>query len=111
MTWPNNQTRRLHIDQREFLWHLNGNRIERDVRITVGTRQGRFFLFIDPYAHDFEITPANIRRAVQWALRAGWSPDRGPTRSLAYSMEKQEFFWLAEACKFAYQMERNHPAD
>lgn len=111
MTWPKKQTRRLHIDQREFLWRLNGNRIERDVRITVGTRQGIFFLFIDPYAHDFEITPANIRRAVQWALRAGWSPDRGPTRSLAYSMEIQDFIWLAQECKFAYQMERNDSAD
>lgn len=103
MTWPKRHTRRLHIDKKEFLWHISGNTIESDVRITVGTQKGRYFLFIDPYAHDLEITPSSIRGAVEWALKAGWSPDKGPTRGMAYSTERKEFFWLPEGVKFEYE--------
>ncbi len=66
-------------------------------------------MFIDPYAHEFEITPASIRKAVEWALKTGWSPDSGPTRGLAYSHEKGTFYWLPEGQKFAYQAGNSDP--
>ena len=102
MTWPKRYTRRLHIDHREFLWHIDGNSIESEVRITVGTRKDKYFLFIDPYAHDFEITPSGIGDAVKWALKEGWAPESGPTRGMAYSKEKKRFFWLPEGVRFGY---------
>jgi hypothetical protein len=111
MAWPKKHTRRFHIENRDFLWHLNGNSIESDARITVGTLRGKYVLFIDPYAYDLEITPASILKAAEWALESGWSPDNGPSRSLAYSMEKKEFFWLPEGQKFAYEAEESDPDD
>lgn len=105
MSWPKRHTRRLHIDHREFLWHINGNSIELEVRITVGTQQGKYFLFIDPYAHDLEITPSSIRSAIEWALKEGWSPEKGPDRGMGYSMKEKGFFWLPEGVRFGYEIE------
>ncbi len=96
MTWPKRHTRRIHIGGVEYLWHLSGNAIDTPANITVGTEDGAYFLFIDPYAHDFEITPSSVRAATDWALAEGWSPERGPTMRMAYSMDKREFIWLTE---------------
>ena len=96
MTWPRRHSRQIHIGGTEYLWHLSGNNIYTPANVSVGTENGRYFLFIDPYAHDFEITPACVRAAVEWALAEGWSPERGPTRRLAYSMEAKGFIWVGE---------------
>ncbi len=106
MSWPKKHTRCVHVNDREFLWHLSGNNIESDTRITVGTQNGKSFLFIDPYDHDFEIKPSNIQRAIGWALEQGWLPDKGPSRAMAFSSAEKTFFWLPENSKFAYQMEK-----
>lgn len=104
MSWPKRHTRRLCIGTQEYLWHLDGNTIESEARITVGTQKGKYVLFIDPYAHDFEIKPSTIRKAVEWALNAGWSSETGPTRGMAYSMDMKNFFWLPDQVKFEYEI-------
>ena len=104
MAWPKKHTRRLHVDDREYLWHISGNEIESANPITVGIETGKYFLFIDPYAHEFEITPSNVCAALEWALGEGWCPESGPTRSMAFSPETKEFYWLPDGSKFAYEM-------
>ncbi len=68
MAWPKKHTRRIHINDCEYLWHVSGNEVYNENPITVGTESGKFVLFINPYAHDWEITPSNVRAAIEWAL-------------------------------------------
>jgi hypothetical protein len=103
MAWPKRNTRRLHIADCEYLWHLSGNNICKENRITVGTETGKHFLFIDPYPHDFEITPSSISRAVKWAIENGWSPIDGPTRNMCLSENK--FRWLPSGVKYGNQLD------
>ena len=60
-----------------------------------------------PDAHEFQITPLNIRSATQWALKEGWSPEKGPTMGMAYSMETKGFCRVPEGVKFLYEIEQN----
>ena len=96
MTWPKRHTRRIHIGDVEYLWHLSGNNIDTPAHVTVGTESGAYFLFVDPYAHDFEITPSNVKAATEWALAKGWSPDNGPTKRMAYYEHEECFVWVKE---------------
>ncbi len=105
MTWPKKHTRRLRFNDREWLWHVSGGEIWAETPITVGTEAGRYVFHIDPYAHDFEITPAMIRRAIKWALSEGWSPENGPIRSMAYSTETESFYWLPKGMRYARELE------
>lgn len=102
MTWPKKHTRTVHIEGSEYLWHLSHNTIYRENRITAGTKSGKYFLFIDPYDHDFEITPSNIVRAIQWAIQNGWSPTEGPSRNMSFS--NSTFRWLPDDVKFESQL-------
>lgn len=104
MAWPKKHTRRIHIGDREYLWHISGNEIETENSITVGTENGKYFLFVDPYAYDFEITPANVRAALEWALDRGWCPESGSTRGMAFSPEAKDFYWLPAGVRFAYEI-------
>jgi hypothetical protein len=103
MAWPKKHTRQLHIADTEYLWHLSRNIIYRETPITVGTRSGKYFLHIDPYDHDFEITPGSIRSAVEWALQNGWSPDYGTTHNLTFS--NGHFQWLPNDVRFKNQIQ------
>lgn len=101
----------MRVGDREFLWHISGNEVESETSITVGTESGRFFLFIDPYAHDFEIKPSSVRSALEWALREGWSVESGGNRGVAFSTETKDFYWLPEGIKFAYKMTSGESGD
>ena len=109
VTWPKKHTRQLHIGDIEYLWHLSRNSIYRETPITVGTRSGKYFLHIDPYDHDFSITPSSIRGALEWALHSGWSPHDGPTRNMTFS--DGSFQWLPDDVRFKNQLQDSPPSD
>ena len=110
MAWPKKHTRRIHVGGCEFLWHISGNEVESTSPITVGTEGGKSFLFIDPYSHEFEITPSNIRSALEWAVGQGWSPESGVTRGMAFSPERG-FYWLPAGVKFADALANDEAGD
>ncbi len=105
MAWPKKDTRKIVVNGMDFLWHLSGNALDnKETVITAGTREGKYFLFIDPYPWDFEIKPVNIAAAVQWALNEGWTPGAGPNRHMAFSAITQSFVWLPEGKKFLHEV-------
>jgi hypothetical protein len=67
----------IEVDDRSYVWVLEGNEIyssERWIIVTLlGTSYSR--LYIDPYDHDFEIRPANIALAIRAARKMGWKPE------------------------------------
>ncbi len=69
--------RKIEVDDRSYIWVLEGNEIfssERWIIITLsGTNYSK--LYIDPYNYDFEIRPANIALAIKAARKMGWKPE------------------------------------
>ncbi len=69
--------RTIEVDNRSYIWVLEGNEIstpERRIIVTLsGTSDSR--LYINPYDHDFEIKPANIAAAIKAARKMGWRPE------------------------------------
>ncbi|GJM25526.1 MAG: hypothetical protein DHS20C16_19410 [Phycisphaerae bacterium] len=104
MAWPKKHTRRIRINNREWLWHISGGGTWAETPITVGIEEGRYVFHIDPYAHDLDITPSMIRHAIEWALAEGWSPEEGPIRSMAYSDETHSFYWLPSGARYAREV-------
>ena len=67
----------IEVDDRSYIWVLEGNEIfssERWIIVTLlGTSYSR--LYIDPYDYDLEIRPANIALAIKAARKMGWKPE------------------------------------
>ena len=106
MAWPKKNTRKITVNGIEFLWHLSKNSIDsKETLITAGSQHDRFFLFIDPYPWEFEIKPAHISAAVEWASKQGWNPETGPSKYLAFSAKAQKFVWLPDGIKHLHQIE------
>lgn len=106
MTWPKKDTRKINVNGMDFLWHLSGNTVDtKETVITTGRQNGKFFLFIDPYPWEFEIRPADIAKAVQWAAGKGWTAENGPNRHMAWSSKEKSFIWLPEGKKFLHEIE------
>ena len=105
MSWSKKHTRAITVEGQKFIWHLSGNRLDgKDVLLTVGKEKDRYFLFIDPYPWDFEITPANIATAIKWALQQGWTPEKGPSKNMVWSAGKNSFVWLPEGIRFLHEI-------
>ncbi|MDY7030732.1 MAG: hypothetical protein SVY10_02350 [Thermodesulfobacteriota bacterium] len=97
MTWPKKGTRKLVIDNKDYLWHYDAHcpLCSSDV-FTIGRPGKKFVLFIDPNPWGFELRPASVVAAITWALKKGWSPDSGPNRSIAWNDKTQEYEWLPD---------------
>ena len=107
MAWTQKDTRRIIVAGQKFLWHLPGNRLDgKDVMLTVGKDKDRYFLFIDPYAWDFELTPKNITEAFKWALQQGWTTEKGPSRYMAWSSADSGFVWLPKGISFIHELKQ-----
>lgn len=97
MAWPKKGTRKIVVCGETYNWHYNAHCLwcSEDV-FTVGKEGQPYVLFIDPFPFGEEIRPANVARSVQWAVSEGWSPENGPTRTMALDDEHNEFVWLKE---------------
>lgn len=100
MAWPKKGTRKIVVDGQDFLWHYSGHcSLCSDSVITVGREDNRFFLFIDPYPHDFIVSPASIAESIRWALKEGWTCQFGPTRAMAFDSTTQNNVWLPDGVR------------
>ena len=97
MAWPKKGTRKLTVNNEVYLWHYSGHcpLCSKDV-FTIGMAGKPYVLFIDPFPHAFEMTPASVAQAIQWAVENGWTPDRGPTRAMVLDEIENRFVWLAD---------------
>ncbi len=95
MAWPKKGTRKIVVDQEEFLWHYDAccPTCSNDV-FTAGKAGEPYVLFIDPYPWAVEIGPGYVAKAIRWAKMQGWSALKGPTRALSFDSDTEEFFWL-----------------
>ncbi len=96
MAWPKRGTRKIVVDQEEFVWHYDAHcpYCSDDV-FTAGKEGAPFVLFIDPLAWAFEIRPRSVAAAIRWARKGGWSAEEGPTQAIALNHKTDEFQWLA----------------
>lgn len=100
MAWPKKKTRKIVVDGTPFLWHYSAGCLYcSDAVITVGKEDDRFYLFIDPYPHDFEFRPAKIADAIRWAIAEGWTSANGPTRGMAYDSTLGSNVWLPQGAR------------
>jgi hypothetical protein len=97
MAWPKKGTRELVINDQKYLWHYDAHCPLCSSKVfTVGQEGKSFVLFIDPYPWGFELRPASVVSAIKWALKKNWSPESGPTRSMAWNDDSQMFEWLPD---------------
>jgi hypothetical protein len=70
--------RKIEIADHTYLWTLEGNEIYTENRWIIVTLQGTSYsnLYINPYAHAFEIKPSSIKQAVLFARKNGWLPEQ-----------------------------------
>ena len=97
MAWPKKGTRKLVVDGNDYLWHYNGHcpLCSSDV-FTIGQAGDKFVLYIDPFPWEFELRPASVVTAIQWALNKGWTSEFGPTRAMAWNDSSHKFQWLLD---------------
>ena len=97
MAWPRKGTRKLVVDEEEYLWHYDAHcpLCSTDV-FTIGQEGGRFVLYIDPFPWGFEFRPASVVKGIRWALRNGWTAESGPSRAIVWNDAAQDFEWLPE---------------
>ena len=106
MTWPKKHTRKIVVDGETYQWHRSRNSLYvGNDRITVGTVTGKFYLFIDPFPHDFEMRPSTIADAIRWAVTNGWNSVDGPTRQLTYPDDATGFVWLPDGARSCFDLD------
>ena len=70
--------RTIIIEGKRYLWSLKRNEIYTDGRKIIVVLEGTSFsrLYINPYAHDFEIRPKSIANGIVEARKLGWNPEK-----------------------------------
>lgn len=112
MAWPKKHTRKIVVDGHPYQWHRSRRSLYvGDDRITVGTIEGKFFLYIDPFPHDFEMRPCTIADAIRWAVANGWDPDSGPTRQMTYPNDATGFMWLPDGARCSFDLDADDFGD
>lgn len=68
--------RKVHVDDVEYLWIIDGNTIDGSADTHIAIFQGKNGqrLMLDPYSWHFEVRPSNVVAAIRFALRHGWTP-------------------------------------
>ena len=85
------------MDGEDFVWHYDAHCPWCSNDVFTAGRQGQpHVLFIDPFPWGFELRPKSVAEAIRWAFRQGWTPEAGPTRSMAFNDDTSEFEWLAD---------------
>ncbi|PKL38389.1 MAG: hypothetical protein CVV44_10910 [Spirochaetae bacterium HGW-Spirochaetae-1] len=93
MTFPQKNTREIHVDDLLYLWHLNDDWETRNSWIVVARKdhENGQMLFIDPYHHDILPTPEMVASAIRFSIGHGWDPlIKGQPVRLAYNGESFE---------------------
>ena len=100
MAFPRKDSRLLSVDGVPYVWHLNKDWDVRTRWIVVrrqalGSGQ---LLMVDPYHHDLVPTRGTVGRAIRFALKNGWQPERkaAPLR-LSFAGKERGFQITAEA--------------
>ena len=93
MAWPKKGTRKLVVDQAEWLYHYDAHcELCSDDCVTVGQLGQPHYLFLDTFSYYFNHTPRHVVDSIRWAVAAGWSPEFGPDRGLTAT--ESGFEWL-----------------
>ena len=63
------QKRTIEVDNHSFRWVLEGNEIYTENKWIIVTLKDTSYSrhYINPYAHEFEIKPSYIQKAIQYA--------------------------------------------
>ena len=103
MAWPKRGTRKIVVDQEEFLWHYDAccPWCSDDV-FTAGKSGDPYVLFIDLFPWAAEMKPRYVANAIRWAKQQGWSSSIGPTKALSIDSHSEEFFWLKDGERHAW---------
>ncbi|MGI0119708.1 hypothetical protein [Zooshikella sp. RANM57] len=99
MAWPKRGTRKIVVDEIEYLWHYDACCIFcSDDVFTVGQTGRSGYLFIDSFAFGEKIRPKNIADSIKWAVSHGWSPE-SQSRNMSKNIETDDFYWLPDGVK------------
>ncbi len=102
MAWPKRGTRKVVVDNEEFLWHYDAccPWCSDDV-FTAGKAGHGYVLYIDPFPHAAAFSPKYVAESIRWALSEGWSPSKGPTSALSLNTQTKAYFWLQDGKRHA----------
>ena len=69
--------RSITVKDKEYYWSLKGDEIYTEGRrIIIGLRGTSYSrIYVDPYAHDFQIGPRSVANAIAFARGIGWRPE------------------------------------
>ncbi|MBX2848361.1 MAG: hypothetical protein KTR16_08575 [Acidiferrobacterales bacterium] len=100
MAWPKRGTRKIVVDDVEYLWHYDAHCIWcSDDVFTVGQAGRPSVLYIDSFVFGEEIRPKNIAESIKWAVSQGWSPDSSSSMGMSRTHDAKEFYWLPEGVR------------
>lgn len=97
--------RNITVNGISYIWTLKGNRIDvKDSHIKVHKKgSGKSILYIDPYDWNFEVSPKYVEKAIRFALKNNWEPDKSQKDTYVF-MEDSNFILLPEGIEFKHQM-------
>lgn len=64
--------RKIIVEKQGYIWSFNEMSHDWIIVTLLGTSYSR--LYINPFIHDFEITPKSISLAITSAIELGWHP-------------------------------------
>ena len=72
------QKRKIEVNDHSYIWVLEGNEIYTENKWIIITLEGTSYsrLYVNPYAHEFEIKPSFIEKAIKYARKNGWQPEK-----------------------------------
>lgn len=79
MALPRKWSRRIVVHGETYIWYLKRNEIMtgwKHIAIRHSASPQAQLLLLDCYAHDFEFGPGMVRRAIEFALANGWTPQQ-----------------------------------
>ncbi len=88
MAFPKKYTRKLVVNNEQYLWHLNGNWEVSNSWIVISKKdcESNQLLFLDPYHHDILPTKSTVTSAIIFGIENGWKPhEKGKNIKLAFN--------------------------
>lgn len=104
--------RNIVVNQTPYIWTLKGNRIDtKDCHIKIHKEgNNKSILYVDPYDWNFEVRPEYIKKAIIFALKNKWEPDKS-LKDVYISMEDANFILLPDGVKFKHEIKQKTTAN